>query len=855
MGSPRYSSRRDPSRFGHGAAVIGGAILVLFVATPLEGQVKVSARLEPARVAEGATADLVVEISGAGALARVREPEVPSLPDLVIVGTSRETHVQMDRGGVSRSTVFRYRLQAGSAGARRIDPIRVVVDGDTHTTSPLRLTVVDVQVAREGRRDADNGLPGFFAVTRVDRDRVYVGEQLTLTFAFYHDPRAALAESPDYDPPETPGFWRVELDPNPEVSTERIGGRTYHVQRFHYALFPLRPGEYTVGPAAIRIVEPDPRRWWLPGDSRALTTEPLRVVADSLPEGAPPDFSGAVGRFEISGGLDKRRAVAGGPVELTVTVSGEGNPSAIPPPALPAWPEVEVRSPSVEVETEPAHGRVRGQKTFRYLIVPESPGGFSLGHARLAFFDPTEGKYAVDTLRLGEIEVIPGRIALQPATETREFTGPTLWAPETPRSRVGSMVVGSAWFWVALTGPWLGWLAAAFAARTRPTPDQRARREAIQRLERAGEALASGLLDASGEAGRALDEAIARIYGIRPAATVPRKRAEHLESVGVPPDISAEVERALRLLAETEYSGELATAAVESLERVRALLQVEPAVGRSSALRSGLRMGVVVAVAALLVAGLAMVGSRVVEGRIPGGSRDSGSSAGRLGSEWSMEGEGEGRADIWAGANDAYRSGEFLVAAEAYQRLLEERSDARVEANLAASLWRAGARGRAVGHYRRALLIDPRNGEARRDLDGLRKELGYPEDGSHILGRALDRIRLDELLVALLAIGSVTFAAAVALRGRRRTLLMAGVPAISAIAVVALIHGATVGRQGQVVIVESAVIAAEPGGAAIASIPEGTVVDALEIVDQAVRIRGDEQPAGWVAKDRTMPLH
>ena len=125
---------------------------------------------------------------------------------------------------------------------------------------------------------------------RVDRQRAWTGQQVTLTFSFYHDPATPLAESPDYDPPQTPGFWRVELSSAPEISSERVGDRTYQVQRFRYALFPLHPGRAEIGPARVRVVQPDPERWWEPGRPRVLATDPLVVTVDELPAGAPAGF-------------------------------------------------------------------------------------------------------------------------------------------------------------------------------------------------------------------------------------------------------------------------------------------------------------------------------------------------------------------------------------------------------------------------------------------------------------------------------------------------------------------------------------------------------------------------------------
>ncbi len=371
---------------------------------------RVTARLESSQISLGETVDLVVEIEPPALATPVEEPDLPRLP-AVVVGRSRASQVQVVGTRVRRVIVHRFTLQPLDAGTMRIPPLEVRVGDRSLVTSALDLEVVDRGEGwRLGRREGEpteGGPPQFFVTARVDRDHAYVGEQVTLTFAFYHDPRAPLAESPDYDPPDTPGFWRIELDPEPVLSTEQIGGRTYRVQRFHYALFPLTAGEHEIRSASVRIVEPDPREWWRRTGVRTLETDPLVVTADSLPGEAPAGFDGAVGRYALEGEIGRSAIPAGVPIELELRVRGVGNPTAIGAPVLPAWPDVVVRAPTVETKTEIARRTVNGEARFRYLLSPQVPGQLDLGAARLVYFDPKAGAYGVDTLALGEIEVVP----------------------------------------------------------------------------------------------------------------------------------------------------------------------------------------------------------------------------------------------------------------------------------------------------------------------------------------------------------------------------------------------------------------------------------------------------------------
>ncbi len=762
----------------------------------------VTARLESLQISLGETVDLVIEIEPPGLSTPVEEPDLPRLP-AVVVGRSRASQVQVVGTRVRRVIVHRFTLQPLDAGTMRIPPLEVRVGDRSLVTSALDLEVIDRGEGwRLGRREgepAEGGPPPFFVTARVDRDHAYVGEQVTLTFAFYHDPRAPLAESPDYDPPDTPGFWRIELDPEPILSTEQVGSRTYRVQRFHYALFPLTAGEHEIRSASVRIVEPDPREWWRQTGVRTLETDPLMVTADSLPAEAPAGFDGAVGRYALEGEIGRSKIPAGVPIELELKVRGVGNPTAIGAPVLPAWPDVVVRAPTVETETEIVRRTVNGEARFRYLLSPQIPGQLDLGAVRLVYFDPKAGAYGVDTLALGEIEVVPSSSSPVLVREPKP-EGPTLRParlPQTPRPRG---LAGRADYWFALTAPWLAWLGAAAAGRvSRRQRRGVGRREAIAELERARQAIVAGEPGSVQDAIAALDAARQAWGGVWPVS------------------IAKTASGARAALEATAYGGGDTTDAVRLLERLVATLRVEH--GDSS--RPG------VGTLALLMLIL-----------VPAVSAQAQDSADPL--------------TRWQAANQAYRAGAFDRAVETYRELLGVHSDPDLEVNLAAALWRRGDRGEALLHYQRALELAPRDRVIRRDAERLRAELGDPPDGGSGLTAILGWVRLDELLTLLLAASTVSVGLFVLARRRRWAGRMAVVTLVVAITVgvAAAEHGLVLDRTNQAMALETLALSAKPGGPPIASVAEGSVVRLLESGAESARIKAPGLPAGWVAVDR-----
>ncbi|HUF89102.1 MAG TPA: BatD family protein [Gemmatimonadota bacterium] len=798
------------------------AVALLGGAGTASGQ-GVTARIEPRLVPLGGTAELTIEVDPGSTVGSVDEPALPELPsEIAIVARARESRVSVTGLDVQRRTVFRYTLRGIEAGTARIDPIAVRIGGETRFTEPLVVLVVG-----EGERRVVEGgggpTPPIFVSARVDRPRAWVGQQVTLTFSFYHDPTAPLAESPDYDPPETPGFWRVELSAEPEISSERIGDRLYQVQRFRYALFPLQSGAAEIGAARVRVIQPDVERWWEPGRARIIETDPLTVMVDELPAGSPQGFGGAVGRYALSGGLALRRTPAGSPVELAVTVGGTGNPATVGAPEIPEWPGIDVGSPSVETETEEVGTRLGGRSTFRWILVPGTEGKMDLGSIRLPYFDPDLGTYAVDTLRLGELAVLPGPTVAGASGETRR--DPTLWEARAPREPWPRGLAGAPLFWAALAGPWLAWLGLA-AWRRRPERKERevgsaaaeivngARRE----IESRGPAAASA-------AARAVDRALEIRAGVAVAGLPPRERRDRLARHGVPPAVVEAAEEVRATLEDLRFGGGTAVAVTGALDRLARALSVDGSVPGGGGVPPVLPLAVLLLALAAPASGQETV--RPVDPAVA----------------------------AWRAANEAYRTGDFGAAARGYAALAGRRSDPRIEANLAAALWRQGRRGEALARYHDALALAPREGAIRDDARRLWLELERPPQAS-ALARGLGLFRLDELLLALLA-ASLLGLGTVALARRRVSLRPAAgalLGVAAGIGLAALLHAWTIERPDRAVATAGAEILASPGGEPIASLPEGALVRVLEREPDGWRVDPPGQPAGWVAPDRIVPL-
>jgi hypothetical protein len=241
---------------------------------------------------------------------------------------------------------------------------------------------------------------------QVDDPEPWVNQQVTYTFTFLR--RVRLLGGTQYTPPATTGFWVEELDTS-EPREVVLEGRRYVAERVRLALFPTGPGEHTVGEAYLRATVPDARRgrrdpfdlfgadpFGVFGGGRevVLKADAIPVRARALPEtGKPADFCGAVGSFALAAEVDQRTVRAGDAVTLRVKLSGEGNVKVVAAPDLSGLSGFKIYESKSDEASRALGDRIRGEKTWEYVLVPTSGGEVEIPALRMSYFDPAQAAY------------------------------------------------------------------------------------------------------------------------------------------------------------------------------------------------------------------------------------------------------------------------------------------------------------------------------------------------------------------------------------------------------------------------------------------------------------------------------
>jgi hypothetical protein len=320
--------------------------------------------------------------------------------------------------------VYSFTLRAVAPGKIRLSPAVVMVNGHRFSSSPLTIEATGSALAPQAlgqlppdpfqaqaqRQPDDLAAPpegplegarfdgSAFLRTVVDKKQAYVGEQVTVTVYLYS--RGSLHQSPTVTrEPTTEGFWVQDLLPAQRALTasrQEVNGRMFQVYVLRrFAAFPLKPGELHVGAPSVEIGSSSSIFDLLNGPSAPTRREGVQVSVQAvpLPERDNAQNPVHVGSLSLTSSVDPSTARVGDAITLTVTAKGLGNLKALELPT-PVIDGAEVLAPEIDDQVSSDQDRVGGTRTFRWLILPRTPGNLSIPSFAVDVLDPATQAYA-----------------------------------------------------------------------------------------------------------------------------------------------------------------------------------------------------------------------------------------------------------------------------------------------------------------------------------------------------------------------------------------------------------------------------------------------------------------------------
>ena len=408
-------------------ATIG--VMVLIVPLLLSAQnVSFTASVDKNTVAVDEQFTLELTLNGGG----MGGGSVPKLPDLskfmVLSGPNQSSSVQIVNGSVSSSVTYSYVLQPRAAGKFALGAATTETGGKQYSSQPIEITVVKgaakpKQSAASGQSADSNVQVGdnLFLRATVDRSRVYLGEQVTVTFKVYT--RVRITNYTIEKLPAMTGFWGEELAVPQQVSltTEVVNGKQYQSGLLKkVALFPTQSGTLEINPLEIVCQVQmqnrkrsndffdqffnDPFFNNVATSNVNIKSPAVKITVLPLPKNdVPASFKGAVGKFNLNTSVSSTTVKTNEPLSLKATIGGSGNIKILEAPNIEISNDFEKYDPKVNETIDRNTNVVNGSKTFEWLLVPRYPGQKRIPPLEFSYFDPSKGKYVA--LKSGAIDL------------------------------------------------------------------------------------------------------------------------------------------------------------------------------------------------------------------------------------------------------------------------------------------------------------------------------------------------------------------------------------------------------------------------------------------------------------------
>ena len=645
----------------------------------------------------------------------------------VITGpyVSEQSSYQMANGHTSSSSskTYTFILCASKNGTYTISPASITANGKRMTSKPVRVKVSGSAQASSGAprmhddasgqprlREAGTPISGkdLFIKVSANKRRVHEQEPVLLTYKVYTLVDLTQLEG---KMPDLTGFHTQEI-PLPQQKSfhvERINGRPYRcVTWSQYVMYPQMTGKLEIpsitfnGTVIQQNRNVDPFEAFFNGGSgyievkRAIKAPGLTIQVDPLPQ-RPANFSGGVGKFNISAQINKSEVKANDPITIRVVVGGVGNLKLIKQPVVNFPKDFDKYDAKVTDKTKLTQNGVEGNMIYDFLAVPRNQGRYVIPAIEFVYYDVEANAYKTIKTQSFTLDVAKGDGNVNSSVDYSELKDKDIHPIKDGEYKVQdikNIFYGSAAYWVVLSILFLVFVGVLIIFRKRAIDNadvtrlkiKKANRVATKRLRYANKLMLNNEHD------KFYDEVLRTLWGyVGDKLNMPVEQlskdniSEKLAQRSVDGDT---IDMFLRAVDECEFNryapGDTKGNMNQTFEAaMTAIIKIEDVL--SGMKRKGVRMHLLVLVIAFAVP----------------------LSAGAITKK---------------NADDEYKKGNYQQAIKDYEELLKKGPSVELYYNLGNAYYRTDNMTRAVLNYERALLLSPGDDDIRFNLQMARSK-------------------------------------------------------------------------------------------------------------------------------------
>ena len=700
-------------------------ILLMIVVTTAAAVAQTLTASAPSRVAVGEQFRLTYTVN----TQNVSEFRAGNIPDEfeVLIGPNRsmQSSYQMINGHTSQSSsiTYTYIVAATKGGSFTIPAAHVIVDGKKIASNALTIKVSGTANSGsssrsnsyddgEDVREVGSRISGsdLFIKVSANKKRVFEQEPILLTYKVYTLVQLTQLRG---DMPDLKSFYTQEVDlpQQKSFSIETVNGRPYRTCTWsQYVMFPQTTGKLQIPSITFEgiVVQQnrnvDPFEAFFNGGSgyvevkKKIVAPGIDIQVDPLPQ-RPAAFSGGVGRFNISGQMDKTETKANDPIKIRVIVSGTGNLKLIKQPVITLPADFDKYEPKVTEQTKLTAAGIEGSKIYDFLIVPRHQGKYDIPPVEFTYFDTNSKSYQTVKTEGFHLDVAKG----SGSSSVSDFSGQEdlqelnkdiryIKTGDTEQHQLGDFFFGSTAYMVSIAALVLVFISLFVIFRQRAIDNanvtkmrgKKANKVATKRLKQASKLMMDN------KPGEFYDEVLRALWGyVGDKLNIPVAQLSHdnisqkLAERGVHQSI---IDKFLGALNECEFERYAPGDPKGNMNKVydKAMLAIEKIeeAMKKREVRSeerGVRLPILILAIASLLPLAASAASK-------------------------------------AEADSAYARGNYQEAIKGYESLLKQGASAEIYYNLGNAYYRTENITRAVLNYERALLLSPGDGDIRFNL-------------------------------------------------------------------------------------------------------------------------------------------
>jgi hypothetical protein len=318
-------------------------------------------------------------------------------------GISTRTSYMNGQLSVERSISITYEMVANKSGSTYLKNINVELNGNQ-----IKHPTVRIMVLKTARRAKD-----IMAIAIADKESAFVGESIIVRYYLYNKIQVNTTDIKRF--PKLSKFLKRYHQEKMRAERVQYNGEIYTRRIIYTAqLFAEKAGNYKVDPITLNVqfTQRSSRYNNLgfgfgKSRSKSVTSKPVLIEVKALPiENVPPHFTGLVGAHDFKLQLNKNKFVVNEPIEMKLTVLGEGALELYESPKILENTEVE----QFDTNSDLVIGSdFTGTKTFNITYLGRESFDTGSKILPLSYFDTKKMEYVTVNLDLGSITVAGGQ--------------------------------------------------------------------------------------------------------------------------------------------------------------------------------------------------------------------------------------------------------------------------------------------------------------------------------------------------------------------------------------------------------------------------------------------------------------